>query len=62
MHFDLFIYVEKKITDEGEIKRKLVDMKMIKNGSFIDLIDEKTDDLNLKNLPNEFKEEFKVDV
>ena len=62
MHFDLFIYVEKKITDEGEIKRKLVDMKMIKNGSLIDLIDEKTDDLNLKNLPNEFKEEFKVDV
>ena len=62
MHFDLFIYVEKIITDEGEIKRKLVDMKMIKNGSFIDLIDEKTDDLNLKNLPNEFKEEFKVDV
>lgn len=62
MHFDLFIYVEKKITDEGEIKRKLVDMNMIKNGSFIDLIDEKTDDLNLKNLPNEFKEEFKVDV
>lgn len=62
MHFDLFIYVEKKITDEGEIKRKLIDMKMIKNGHLIDLIDEKTDDLNLKNLPNEFKEEFKVDV
>ena len=62
MHFDLFIYVEKKITDEGEIKRKLIDMKMIKDGHLIDLIDEKTDDLNLKNLPNEFKEEFKVDV
>ena len=62
MHFDLFIYVEKKITEEGEIKRKLIDMKMIKNGHLIDLIDEKTDDLNLKNLPNEFKEEFKVDV
>jgi C_GCAxxG_C_C family probable redox protein len=62
MHFDLFIYVEKKITDEGEIKRKLIDMKMIKDGHLIDLIDEQTDDLNLKKLPNEFKEEFKVDV
>lgn len=62
MHFDLFIYVEKIITDEGEIKRKLIDMKMIKDGHLIDLIDEKTNDLNLKNLPNEFKEEFKVDV
>jgi type IV secretory pathway ATPase VirB11/archaellum biosynthesis ATPase len=62
MHFDLFIYVEKKITDEGEIKRKLIDMKMIKDGHLIDLIDEKTNDLNLKNLPKEFKEEFKVDV
>ena len=62
MHFDLFIYVEKKITDEGEIKRKLIDMKMIKDGRLIDLIDEKTNDLNFKNLPNEFKEEFKADV
>ena len=59
MHFDLFIYVEKRITDDGEIKRKLVDIKMIKNGQLIDMLDKKTKDLNLINLPDKFKEEFK---
>lgn len=58
MHFDIMVYVEKTILDTGEIKRKLISLKMIYEGKVIDLIDEQTKDLKVNSIPNKFREEF----
>ena len=57
MHFDLFIYVEKKIEENGTIKRKLVSLKLVYEGKTIDLIDN-NGNLNYQVLPEKIKEEF----
>lgn len=57
MHFDLFIYVEKKIEENGIIKRKLVSLKLINEGKTIDLMDN-NGNLNYQVLPEKIKEEF----
>lgn len=57
MHFDLFIYVEKKIEENGTIKRKLVSLKLINEGKTIDLMDNNSN-LNYQVLPETIKEEF----
>lgn len=57
MHFDLFIYVEKKIEENGTIKRKLVSLKLVNEGKTIDLMDN-NDNLNYQVLPEKIKEEF----
>ena len=57
MHFDLLIYVEKKILDSGEIARKLVSLKIINEGKLINLMDE-NGNLNYEALPQKIKEEF----
>ena len=57
MHFDLFIYVEKKIEENGTIKRKLVSLKLVNEGKTIDLMDNNSN-LNYQVLPEKIKEEF----
>ena len=57
MHFDLFIYVEKKIKENGTIKRKLVSLKLVNEGKTIDLMDN-NGNLNYQVLPEKIKEEF----
>ena len=57
MHFDLFIYVEKKIEENGTIKRKLVSLKLVNEGKTIDLMDN-NGNLNYQVLPEKIKEEF----
>ena len=58
MHFDLLIYVEKRISKEGKIERKLSALKLINDGKIINLIDPINKDLNVGILPNHLKENF----